>query len=207
MRMSRTSAAVVLAAALTLTPALSACTPLGGSGAPGGSASPSPSAVDGAPAPAPADVMFVQMMIPHHEQAVEMSEILLAKQDMPLDLRELAEQIAAEQGPEIELMRSWLREWGMPEMGDMPGGHGGHGGHAGMDGMLTEAELDELRAAEGETAVDLFLRQMIAHHEGAIDMAEDVVTNGRHPEVRALVDSIIVSQQAEIDLMTQWLQR
>ena len=133
-----------------------------------------------------------------------MSEILLAKDGMPAELRELAEQIAAEQGPEIERMRSWLRDWGMPEMGDMAGGHGGHGG---MDGMLSEAELDELRDAEGDEAVVLFLRQMIAHHEGAIDMARDVIDNGRHPDVRALVDDIIASQQAEIELMTEWLDR
>ncbi|BAU31323.1 DUF305 domain-containing protein [Microcella alkaliphila] len=201
MRISRTSAAFALAAALTLTPVLAACTP---AASPGGSATPTPSVDDGAPSPAPADVMFVQMMIPHHEQAIEMSEILLAKDGMPAELRELAEQIAAEQGPEIERMRSWLRDWGMPEMGDMAGGHGGHGG---MDGMLSEAELDELRDAEGDEAVVLFLRQMIAHHEGAIDMARDVIDNGRHPDVRALVDDIIASQQAEIELMTEWLDR
>lgn len=204
MRVSRTSAAIALAAALTLTPTLAACTTAGG---PSGSATPSPSVAEGAPVPAPADIMFVQMMIPHHEQAIEMSEILLAKEGMPTELYELAEQIAAEQGPEIELMRSWLRDWGMPEMGDMAGGHGGHGGHGGMDGMLSEAELDELRAAEGDDAVELFLRQMIAHHEGAIDMARDVIANGSHPDVRALVDGIVVSQQAEIDLMTEWLER
>ena len=201
MRISRTSAAFALAAALTLTPVLAACTP---AASPGGSATPTPSVDDGAPSPAPADVMFVQMMIPHHEQAIEMSEILLAKDGMPAELRELAEQIAAEQGPEIERMRSWLRDWGMPEMGDMAGGHGGHGG---MDGMLSETELDELRDAEGDEAVVLFLRQMIAHHEGAIDMARDVIDNGRHPDVRALVDDIIASQQAEIELMTEWLDR
>lgn len=204
MRISRTSAAFALAAALTLTPVLAACTP---AASPGGSATPTPSVDDGAPSPAPADVMFVQMMIPHHEQAIEMSEILLAKDGMPAELRELAEQIAAEQGPEIERMRSWLRDWGMPEMGDMAGGHGGHGGHGGMNGMLAEAELDELRDAEGDEAVVLFLRQMIAHHEGAIDMARDVIDNGRHPDVRALVDDIIASQQAEIELMTEWLDR
>ncbi|MGY6499246.1 MAG: DUF305 domain-containing protein [Microcella sp.] len=204
MRVSRTSAAIALAAALTLTPTLAACTTVGG---PSGSATPSPSVAEGAPVPAPADVMFVQMMIPHHEQAIEMSEILLAKEGLPTELYELAEQIAAEQGPEIELMRSWLRDWGMPEMGHMAGGHGGHGGHGGMDGMLSEAELDELRAAEGDEAVELFLRQMIAHHEGAIDMARDVIANGSHPDVRALVDEIIAAQQAEIDLMTDWLER
>lgn len=201
MRVSRTAAAITLAAALTLTPALAACTTAGGGS---GSPTPTPSVAEGAPAPAPADVMFVQMMIPHHEQAIEMSEILLAKEGMPAELRELAEQIAAEQGPEIALMRSWLRDWGMPEMADM---HGGHGGHGGMDGMLSEEELDELRAAEGDGAVELFLRQMIAHHEGAIDMARDVIDNGSHPDVRSLVEEIIASQQAEIDLMTEWLAR
>jgi uncharacterized protein (DUF305 family) len=195
--------ALLVVAALTLAPALAGCTP-GGAGPDVGASSP---AADDTATPAPADVMFVQMMIPHHQQAIEMSDMLLAKDDIPADVRALAEQIAAEQGPEIELMRSWLQEWGMPEMGDMPGGHGGHGGHGGMDGMLSQAELDELRAANGDAAVELFLRQMIAHHEGAIAMAQDVVDNGRHPDVRALVDGIIVSQQAEIDVMTEWLRR
>lgn len=193
MSVRRTAAALVVAA-LTSAIALSACsTPI---------LNP-PSDVPSDTQLAPADVMFVQMMIPHHEQAVEMSEILLAKPSMPAELRELATQIADEQGPEIAQMRAWFDDWGASEMGGM----GGHAGHGGMDGMLSDAELTALREAEDGSAVELFLTQMIAHHEGAIDMAEDVIDGGRHPDVRELAEGMITSQRAEIALMTEWLAR
>lgn len=149
-----------------------------------------------------ADQTFVTMMIPHHEQAVEMSGILLAKPDMPADMVDLATSIAAEQGPEIEQMQQWQEDWGLPEMPGM-----NHGGHGGMDGMLSEEELDELRDAEGDGAVTLFLEQMIAHHEGAIDMAQDVVDRGEHADVIAMATAIIESQRAEIALMNEMLGR
>lgn len=152
--------------------------------------------------PGPADIMFVQMMIPHHEQAIEMSEILLAKPDMPAGMVELATSIAAEQGPEIEQMQQWQEDWGLPAMPGM-----NHGGHGGMDGMLSEEELDELRDAEGDGAVTVFLEQMIAHHEGAIDMAQDVVDRGDHAGVIAMATAIIESQRAEIALMNGMLDR
>ena len=195
LRPSRITAVAALSAALALGTA--ACTappstPPTASTAPG----------DATQQPGPADIMFVQMMIPHHEQAVEMSEILLAKSDMPADMVELATSIAAEQGPEIEQMQQWQEDWGLPEMPGM-----NHGGHGGMDGMLSEDELDELRDAEGDGAVTLFLEQMIAHHEGAIDMAQDVVDRGEHADVIAMATAIIESQRAEIALMNEMLNR
>lgn len=195
MRSTRFTTALALASALALTPTLAACsTPQ--VDAPSAS-SPANASVS------PADVMFVQMMIPHHEQAVEMSTIMLDKEALPGEVRELAQQIADEQEPEIAQMRAWLDDWGMPEMGGM----GGHGGHGGMDGMLTDDQLDELRAASGDKAVTLFLEQMVLHHEGAIEMARDVIDDGQHADVRELAEGMIAAQQAEIDLMTEWLAR
>ncbi len=149
-----------------------------------------------------ADLMFVQMMIPHHEGAIEMSDLLLAKSGIDSEVIELAEQIKAAQAPEIEQMEAWLDDWGIPQMGGMGGMD--HGGMGGMDGM-TEEDMEALENASGSEAAELFLRQMIVHHEGAIDMAQLVLDDGEHPGVRQLVDSIIVSQTAEIAQMRSML--
>ncbi|UYN83482.1 MAG: DUF305 domain-containing protein [Microcella sp.] len=150
-----------------------------------------------------ADVMFVQMMIPHHEGAIEMSDILLSKSDVDPEVVALAEQIKAAQGPEIEQMKQWLDDWGMPTMSDNMDGmdHGGMGGMAGM----TEEDMQALEDASGSEAGELFLEQMIVHHEGAIEMAEDVLDDGEHPGVRELARNIVASQKAEIELMRSML--
>ncbi|MDN5569795.1 MAG: DUF305 domain-containing protein [Propionibacteriaceae bacterium] len=143
-----------------------------------------------------ADVMFTQMMIPHHEQAVEMSDILLAKPGLSTEMTDLATAIRDAQQPEIDQMRGWLQAWGEPEGGQ-------HGGHAGMQGMLTEAELGQLRSADTLAASGLFLDQMIAHHEGAVAMAEQVLADGADPAVRQLAQDVVSSQREEIELMRE----
>jgi len=148
-----------------------------------------------------ADIMFAQMMIPHHEQAIEMSDLILAKDDVAPEVVELAEQITAAQGPEIEQMESWLDEWGAPSMMDADDVDG----MGGMGGMLTDEELDELEAADGTTGTTLFLEGMIEHHEGAIDMAEQHQENGESDEALALSASIIETQAAEIERMQELL--
>ena len=185
----RRLAATLTIAAATL--ALTACTPWFSGGMPG--AGEVPDDVNAA------DVMFVQMMIPHHEQAIEMADLVLDTPGIDPAVVTLATEIKAAQGPEIERMEQWLDEWGMSSM---PGGHAGHGG---LDGMLSEEELQRLADAEGEEATRLFLEGMIEHHEGAIDMAEDVIDDGENAAVRELADTIIVTQQAEIDLMRDLL--
>ena len=139
-----------------------------------------------------ADMQFTMMMIPHHEQAVEMADMILAKDGIDERVLTLAEQIKAAQGPEIELMESWLDEWGTP-MGDMDGmDHGG---------MMSGNDMQALEAATGAEASRLFLEQMIVHHQGAIDMAQDEVDNGLNPDVIALAENIIASQTTEITTM------
>lgn len=147
-----------------------------------------------------ADVMFAQMMIPHHEQAIEMSDMLLAKTDIDAEVIALAEQIKAAQQPEIEQMEEWLDAWGadMPGMDDMDGMH--HG-----DGMMSEDDMEALEAATGTEAARLFLEQMIEHHEGAIDMAQDEVDDGQNADAVALADDIIASQTEEIATMRELL--
>lgn len=149
-----------------------------------------------------ADAMFAAMMIPHHEQAVVMSD-LAPTRARSAEIKALAVEIKGAQAPEIEQMRTWLREWGIPEMG--MGDMGAHAGHGGMQGMLTQEQLDELAAASGADFDRLFATYMIEHHEGAVDMAEDVLRSGTDPRVAALAMEIIESQTAEIAEMRAFL--
>jgi uncharacterized protein (DUF305 family) len=156
------------------------------------------------PAASQADIMFAQMMIPHHEQAVEMSDIMLSKDGLDPEITQLAEEIKAAQGPEIEKMNAWLEAWGVPTM--MQGNQGGHGNHgSGMDGMMSPGDLDALKSAEGTDASRMFLEQMIEHHEGAITMAEQEAANGSDPEAVALAKKIVSDQRTEIDKMKDLL--
>ena len=150
-----------------------------------------------------ADLMFVQMMIPHHQQAVEMSGIVLEADGVSPEVRDLATQIKEAQQPEIDQMEGWLDDWG----NDMGRGMNGMGDAEGMsdDGMLDGAEMQALQDASGAEVQQLFLEGMIEHHEGAIDMAEQEVEDGAYPPALALAEGIIDTQQGEIDLMEDLL--
>lgn len=145
-----------------------------------------------------ADVMFAQMMIPHHEQAVQMSEILLGKDGVPQDVRDLAERVAQTQEPEIEQMQAMLTAWDAPATPDESAtAHGGHG-----SGMVDEQGMNWLcEAEEGPEAAELYLEQMIRHHEGATEMARDEVEQGSNPEAVELAREIVEAQEAEIEEM------
>ena len=147
-----------------------------------------------------ADIMFTTMMIPHHEEAIEMADLILGEDGIDAEVLALAETIKAAQASEIELMESWLQEWDT-DMGDM-GDMGGMG-----DGMMSGTDMEALEAATGDEASRLFLQQMIEHHEGAIDMAQTEVDNGENPDVVGLAESIIQSQTAEIATMQEILAR
>ena len=137
--------------------------------------------------------MFARMMIPHHAQAVEMSDAMLAKADIPTAVMDLAVKIKEAQAPEIEKMTAWLKSWN--EDATMPAdGHDAHG----MDGMLSDADLQKLKDAQGVEAAKLFLTQMIAHHEGAVSMAKTETSQGKNPEAVQLGKDIIAAQEAEI---------
>lgn len=160
-----------------------------------------------------ADVMFAQHMIPHHQQAVEMSDVLLAKQGIDPRVTELATQIKGAQAPEIEQMQGWLTQWGnppmppMPQQGDGDMGHGdmGHGNMPAMQGMVSDADMTALRNAQGAEAATLYLTHMIAHHEGAITMAQDEIKDGQYPAAVEMARTIVKTQQQEIDTMRQIL--
>jgi uncharacterized protein (DUF305 family) len=141
-----------------------------------------------------ADVMFAQMMIPHHRQAVDLGVIAENGEASP-EVLALAKDISNDQTHEIEHMQAWLTAAGASE-------HMDH--EMAMDGMLTQAELETLKAAKGAEFDRLFLEGMIAHHEGAIAMAEDVI-DSKNPEVAELAASIVKSQTEQIQYMKELL--
>ena len=148
------------------------------------------------------DVMFAQMMIPHHEQAVHMAEMADDAASSP-EVRDLAERIKAAQGPEIETMQGWLEDWGVEE--DSHGGDHGHGSDSGMPGMMSDADLDDLGRTGGNGFDRMFLTMMIAHHEGAIEMAETELADGEDADVKALARDIRTAQTKEIAEMRRLL--
>lgn len=147
-----------------------------------------------------ADTMFAQMMIPHHAQAVEMSDMILRKKDIPAEVTALATQIKAAQAPEIDKMTGWLKSWN-ETVAPSAGAHSGHG----MSGMMSAEDLAKLEAAQGTAAAKLFLTQMIAHHEGAVMMAETEESSGQNPEAVGLSKAIITAQEKEIQEMKDLL--
>jgi uncharacterized protein (DUF305 family) len=175
------------------------------SGSAGSSGSSSSSTSQESAAHNDADVMFAQMMIPHHQQAVEMSDIVLAKEGVSPEVMDLATRIKDAQAPEIETMIGWLEAWGEPMA--MDGGMEGHsmGGMDSMEGMLSEDQMAELESAEADDASRMFLETMTAHHEGAVAMAEEEIENGENPDAIALAEAIVAAQEAEIEEMQELL--
>lgn len=146
-----------------------------------------------------ADVTFAQQMIPHHQQAVAMAALADTRATDP-EVKELAAQIKAAQGPEITIMTGWLSAWGKPApAASMPGGMDMSGGS--MHGMMSAADMTKLSSASGKNFDKQFLLMMIGHHAGAVAMAQDEVAGGSNPDAIALAKQIITSQQAEIDAM------
>jgi len=139
------------------------------------------------------DLMFASMMVPHHEQAIEMSEMALAKSTNS-EVIELATEIKNAQSPEIAEMKSW---------GDLT--MGSHMGHS-MDGMLSDDEMAALNSASGEEFDRLFLEGMIKHHEGAIEMA-DMVVDSQSTRDSTLGKAIIETQKLEIARMKELLKK
>jgi uncharacterized protein (DUF305 family) len=153
-----------------------------------------------APQPNQADVTFTQSMIPHHQQAIEMAELIKAHTTRP-ELVKLAGDITTTQGAEISRMRGWLQSWGKPEaMAGMD-----HDQMA-MPGMMDQGEMDELKGLEGARFDLAFIDMMTRHHQGAIDMANTELKDGSLPEVKQLAQQIITAQQREVRQLTAWRQ-
>ena len=148
------------------------------------------------------DTTFAQMMIIHHEGAIEMSQLAIERAESP-EVVALAERIAEAQGPEIEEMTAWLSAWGEDVS---PGGHGGMDmGGMDMNGMSQEEMMTQLDGMSGADFDQAFLEAMIAHHEGAIGMSEQQLAEGQNPDALMLAEKIIADQQTEITEMQEML--
>ncbi len=143
------------------------------------------------------DVEFAQMMIPHHEQAVEMADLALRNDSASADIKALATQIKAAQDPEIKLMEVWLGQWGASESSG-PMGHG-------SGGMMSDQDMSSLKDASGSEFDRMWLTGMIAHHQGAVTMAQDVLATTAHAGVKEMATAIIEGQQKEIATMKEML--
>lgn len=136
-----------------------------------------------------ADITFAQNGIPHHQQAIPMSDAILGKQGIDPRVVQLATQFKADQGPEIQQMQSWLSQWSQPTPSMMPGME--------MPGMLSDQDISALQNAQGVDATKRFLTGMIECHEGTIAMAEDEIKDGQYPPAVALAHSISTREQQE----------
>jgi uncharacterized protein (DUF305 family) len=149
-----------------------------------------------------ADVMFDQMMIPHHQQAVEMAKLVPSRTDNE-QVRALATAIEGAQQPEIDQMAAALQAWHQPTSMPAMGGHGGHS----MSGMMSDEQMAELKTLSGSAFDTMWLQMMIEHHKGAIEMAQTELADGKDPATKQLARAIIDAQQKEIAQMQSMLQR
>lgn len=204
---SRTSGALALAMVLSV--ALAACSKAGTV------ATSSPvSTTDGSPMPgasgADLDQAFIDMMVPHHQAAIEMAKVAQERATRE-ELRSMADGIITAQAAEIAQLREWRQAWfgssdtpGMDAMPLMPGMD-----MPGMEGMEMEGTMDmtndveELRTAEPFDKA--FMESMMEHHESAIAAAEIIDASTRRSELKQVAADIIEAQQAEIDQMQGWL--
>ena len=141
------------------------------------------------------DVMFLQMMIPHHQQAIDISDLALTK-SADSELLALAKNIRDEQGAEIVKMKAWLEEANASSHSDS---------HS-MDGMLSDAELAALDKASGKSFDVLWLKAMTGHHTGAIDMAA-MIENAKSAEIKSFGEGIVASQSAQNKAMAAMIKR
>ncbi|MDL4772384.1 MULTISPECIES: DUF305 domain-containing protein [Thermomonosporaceae] len=152
------------------------------------------------------DVMFAQMMIPHHRQAVQMSKVVAAGSG-DAEVKRLAARIERAQAPEIQTMTGWLKQWGAGERpaagGQMPGmDHG-----AGMPGMMSDAQMKKFSGLKGAALDERFLTMMIEHHEGAVTMAGDELSKGANGPAKTLAQAIVTTQRTEIATMRSMLKK
>jgi uncharacterized protein (DUF305 family) len=144
-----------------------------------------------------ADIMFLQMMIPHHQQAIDISNLAM-KTSKDAELLALAKIIARDQASEITKMKAWLADAGA----GMDMGHSMDG----MGGMLSGAELSALNVETGTKFDILWLKGMTGHHDGAIHMTT-MIRDASNPEIKAFGEKVIADQSAQIEQMREMIKR
>lgn len=204
--------AAAFAAAVTLTLVLAAC----GDDTTSSTSDAPTAAAEVAEAHNDADIAFAQGMIPHHRQAVMMSELAEGRTDNP-DVLALSGEISAAQEPEIQTMTAFLDAWGadatMGGASETPMDDMDHSSTdaddmaqmEGMSGMMTPEQMSDLEAAEGAEFDRMFLEMMVEHHEGAVEMANTQLDDGENPDARELAQEVIDAQESEIDRMQDLL--
>lgn len=153
-----------------------------------------------------ADITFLQEMILHHAQAITMAQLAPSRAASP-QVKALASRIEAEQNPEIQQMSDLLKSWGAPVPAATPGMAGMQHEHGPMPGMMSNEQMQQLSSASGPAFDQMFLHMMIAHHQGAVTMAQTELVQGSNPTARQLAQNIINAQQAEITQMQTLLQQ
>lgn len=160
--------------------------------------SPVPQSATGAPASAEyndADVMFLQMMIAHNSQGLEIVKLVHAKQAQKQELKDLAAAIEATQQTESSDMRNWLKSWGKPETGSMdPNAHHHHGG----DGLTDKGLLEALSKKDGKEFTLDFADIFVAHQHNGVALARTELKDGKNPESKALAQRIMDSRTGEV---------
>ncbi|MCL6731265.1 DUF305 domain-containing protein [Streptomyces neyagawaensis] len=151
-----------------------------------------------------ADVGFAEEMIQHHRQAVDMAELADSRAASP-EVKKLATKIKGAQDPEIETMSGWLTAWGEKVPEDMAGM--GHGMSSGMPGMMSAEDMADLEKASGAAFDEKFLKLMVEHHEGAVEMAETEQAEGKYAPAIDLAEDVITAQTAEIKQMNKMLDK
>ncbi|MEU6878977.1 DUF305 domain-containing protein [Streptomyces sp. NPDC046712] len=149
-----------------------------------------------------ADVTFAQGMIPHHQQALEMAKLADGRAE-DSEVKKIVAAIEKAQDPEIGTMKSWLKSWGKPESA----GQGGHGGHGTAAGMMSDQDMKDLRSLKGKAFDRKFAELMIAHHEGAVEMARTEQKDGSDATAKKLADDVVRTQSAEIAELRKILDR
>jgi uncharacterized protein (DUF305 family) len=147
-----------------------------------------------------ADVTFATQMIPHHQQAVQMSDMAIRKATTA-EVKQLATAIKAAQNPEIKLLSGWLTTWGKPVPAPEHGGHG----MSEMPGMMTEDEMSDLGNSSGAMFDRMWTQLMIRHHTGAVTMAKTEQTAGKDTAAVALAKKVETDQTKEIATMKRLL--
>jgi uncharacterized protein (DUF305 family) len=145
-----------------------------------------------------ADIMFLQMMIPHHQQAVDISDLALTK-SLDAELLALAKNIRDEQAAEIITMKAWLKDADADLEMDHSMGHD-------MGGMLSDSDLAALKSATGKNFDVLWLKGMTGHHDGALHMTM-MIEDATNPEIKSFGQAIVSSQSAQITQMAAMLKR